>query len=513
MPRCFPAALALRLSPELQQAFQAALNAVACGQIVNVASAAAGVTIAYGAQQIPNNVICTPTTYVWVTRDLSDTTFPADGVRPDPSYAGIPNTAMPMYPYPGANPTPGVGARHMPQIIVPASNNNPCFRFSIPGGANTPSIAYWRIQGFQCTRDQSADALTALISLDYQPNAAGQDCEISNGLPVHADKCAADQPNHLVISQNVIHGDAQRQTVRAISMGGGQFIAVVNNYIYDIQDSYAGGQGDAQAIAGGFGRGYTGVGNWIFKNNQTSSSTEGQIFCGAYVEPASPVTGKDGIPTSVIWDYDWFFKNFLWDTQRGQPANETLVNEGQIYPPVGDQEQVWSTTAFQVQQGLAFTLDNTWLNDSAGGWNRFSDVGGTGTVTVDGVDYKTINSANGIVTRAFLTVGSNPWQCKASFNGHTSPASETTIPWHRAAPRPRRPDRTRWCSTAWSLTAAWRRSETIATSRPPSPQPSPPARRRTRSLSLQTLPTFRYSLLIPIPSTTPATSLTSSTPA
>jgi hypothetical protein len=80
---------------------------------------------------------------------------------------------------------------------------------------------------------------------------------------------------------------------------------------------------------------------------------------------------------------------------------ETLVNEGVTYPPVPDQEQVWQSNAFQVQRGLAFLRYNTWLYDSAGGWNRFNDSGGAGTVTVDGVDYKTVNSANGIVTKVF----------------------------------------------------------------------------------------------------------------
>jgi hypothetical protein len=56
----------------------------------------------------------------------------------------------------------------------------------------------------------------------------------------------------------VIQGDPQRQTVRGISMGGGTFIAVKDNFGIDIQDSFAGGQGDAQFVAGGFGHGYTG---------------------------------------------------------------------------------------------------------------------------------------------------------------------------------------------------------------------------------------------------------------
>src|SRR6185312_9871402 len=308
--------------------FQAALNAMTCSSIVNIASMAGGVTIAYGSQKLPHGLICTSSTYWWVTGDLSDTTFPADGVRPDPCYIGIPHSAMPWQPYAGIDETPDTCARHMPQIVASASGNGSCFSFNIPtSGTNTPSVAFGRIQRFDCTRDETGDAVTALVSLDYQPAAAGQDCALSGSgtaaLPVNPTQCAADQPNHLVLSQYVVHGHPQRQTVRAVSMGGGSFIANINYYIYDILDTFAGGKGDAQSFAGGFGHGYTGVGDWLFQNGMSSSSTEGTLFCGAFTETTSPVTNKDGVPTSVIWNHDWFYKPLVWDTQRGQSLNET----------------------------------------------------------------------------------------------------------------------------------------------------------------------------------------------
>src|SRR6185312_11103198 len=117
----------------------------------------------------------------------------------------------------------------------------------------------------------------------------------SSALMVNPVACAADQPDHIVIDRMLGLPDPQRQTVRGISMGGGTFIAVQNSWIAELQDTFAGGQGDAQAIAGGFGHGYTQVGNWIFENNYTSSSSEGQILCGAFVETTSPVTNSDGI--------------------------------------------------------------------------------------------------------------------------------------------------------------------------------------------------------------------------
>jgi hypothetical protein len=393
---------------------QAALNAVSCGHVINFANIPG-----LGPLTLPNNLKCSNSAWIWLAfHDLSDPTFPAENVRVDPSYIGIPQTAMPYYPYPGANPTPNVVGRHLSQILVPAVTNKPCLSINVPAGSGTPSIGHWRIMGLDCTRDQGVDAVTAMISLDFQPNATGQDCALSGSgntaLPTNAAACASDQYDHIVFDRNIIHGDPQRQTIRAMSVGGGTFLAVKDSYVYDIQDSFAGGQGDAQSFAGGFGHGYTGVGDWIFQNNFSASSTEGTLFCGAYTEPISPVTNKDGIPSSVIWNHDWFYKPILWDTQRGQTLGESLVNEGTSYPPIGDQEIVWQPTTFQVQQGLAFNLNNTWLNDSAGGWNRFNITGTapnvTGSATVDGIAYTTVTPANGILTKTNVNLGSAPWQ-------------------------------------------------------------------------------------------------------
>jgi hypothetical protein len=373
---------------------QAALNAVSCGHVVNVAALSGGVTIPYGAITLPSNKKCANNAWIWLTGDLSDPTFPTEGTRVDPCYVGIPQSAQPHMPYSGADLTPSTCARHIPQIITTATTNNPPIRLSIPSsGTNTPSIGHWRIQRLQCARDQSADALTVgCIDFGFQPAAAGQDCALTGSgntaLPANAAQCATDQPDHIVVAQIVSLSDPIRQTVRAIAMGGTTFIAIKDSWIQDIQSSFAGGLGDAQSFAGGFGHGYTGVGDWLFQNNLSASSTEGTIFCGAFTEPTSPVTNKDGVPSSVIWNHDWFYKPILWDTQRGQTNSETLVNEGITYPPQSDQEINWQPTTVQVQQGTSFNLNNTWINDSAGGWNRFNIVGTapnvTGTATIDG---------------------------------------------------------------------------------------------------------------------------------
>jgi hypothetical protein len=394
---------------------QAALNAAVCGHIINQAAFSGGVTIQYGPVKIPSNKKCPNTAWIIWTGDLSDPAMPAEGQRPDPTYAGIPNSGIPWHVFPSANSPYTVASRHFPQIIGSATGNTTPISLSIPtSGSGIQSFGHWRIQMLHCGRDDSADAITnGCFSLDYQPSASGQDCANTAApvLPVSADLCAAVQPDHVIFDRILGLGSPQRQTVRQVSMGGGTFLAVQNSWLAESQDTFAGGQGDAQAIAGGFGRGYTRVGNWIFENNYTSSSTEGQILCGATVEPISPVTNSDGIPESVIWRKNHYYKPRLWDTQRGQPLLVNEVNEGMTLPPVPDQEIVWNPTAFSIQQGISMPLNNTWLYDSAGGWNRFGDTpAGAGTVTVDGVDYKTITSTSGIVTRAFVSVGSAPWR-------------------------------------------------------------------------------------------------------
>jgi hypothetical protein len=392
-----------------------ALNAVQCGNVINLAN-----TVVLGDIVIPTGArtTCDAAHYIWFAlHDLSDPIFPAEHTRVDPSYAGIPLAALSGYLYPGANGAPNTASRHVAQALG-SNTDRGVISLSVPAnGANTPSIAYWRFIGGQLGRDATSDLRTAIVSLDFQPANSGQDCALSGtgitALPVNAVACMNDQPNHIIFDRVIFQGDAQKQTTRGIALGGSRFVSIQDSYGYDIKLSFAGGGGDAQFYGGGFGHGYTNTGRWIFENNFTASSTMSSLFCGAFVEPKSPATGFDGIPASIIFDRDYLWKNPLWDTQIGQSLNETINIEGQNYPPAGDQEIVFQPAAVQVQQGTAFTLHNTWINDSAGGLDRFTDspvAFGSGTVTVDGVSYTTVNSANGIITKAGAhNVGVQPW--------------------------------------------------------------------------------------------------------
>jgi hypothetical protein len=357
-----------------------ALAAVGCGQTLQIQN----VPIV-----LPNSTIrltnaCDNSHWITIERDVNDTTFPLEGQRVTPCYAGLPSSAIAGVPfYPCISP-----ARHMPLLIKGSST-------VIQFGSNTatdPGPSSYRFVGIQWGRLTNYDLDFGLFSL---PNNVG--CTAANTA------CMNHQPNHIIFDRNIMQGDAQRQTTRAIALGG-LWVAPIDSYFYDIQLSYAGGGGDAQVFAGGFQKFITNVGEWKISNNFGSASTMGCLFCGAFVEPLSPTTGFDGIPHDIYLTQDWFYKNPLWNTQRGQAMNESITIEGVTYPPQGDQEFIVSPSAIQVQQGNTFALHNTALNDSGGGLDRMTDAASAGSVTVDGLACTYVSTSTVGTTPAGTTV-------------------------------------------------------------------------------------------------------------
>jgi hypothetical protein len=389
---------------------------------------------------------CPNNNWLIVERDPTDTNFPAEGQRVDPSYAGLPQSAFPGLPYPTANANPNNTVRHMPRILQKATNNTA--PLTIPLGSGNGVASHQRWIGFELARDASADIETVGgIDLTYQPSSTGQACEVTlnslgkvdaNSLPVRAVSCMNVQPHDLVFDRFYIHGDAQRQTTRGIQFGGSRRVAFIDSWGSDIQETNSGGGGDAQFYAGGTGHGFTNVGLWKILNNETSSTTEGAIFCGGFTEPLSPATGFDGVPHDL-----WFgagnaiIKNPLWDTAINQTLQETTTIDGVNYPPAPDQELVLNPSSVQLAVNQVYPIQELWLNDSFGGFNLMGPatqgIGG-GTISVcDSLGNNCVVDGNlstvGSVTRvAEHNVGSGAWVSanQRTYN-YTAPAVTGTF--------------------------------------------------------------------------------------
>jgi hypothetical protein len=217
--------------------YQTALNNAACGQTIILSSAAA-----YGDSfTLPHGVYCPANNWVIVTRDTTDTTFPAEGQRVDPCFIGITQAKMPYCPYPSWDTSPSC-ARHMPQIITNSSTFNAAFGFGSTAPPTGNSVSHWRFVGLDITRGGANNASlnydinNALVTLSWQP---GTDCATdANGNPTNPTTCMNDQPTNIVFDRCILHGDPIHQTTRAFNFGGTRFVAVIDSYIYDIGLTY-----------------------------------------------------------------------------------------------------------------------------------------------------------------------------------------------------------------------------------------------------------------------------------
>ena len=328
---------------------QQALTDVQCGQTLTIQENGIypmGSGLVVPAKDAAHNGPCGPGKWITIRTAAAAANLPAEGTRVTPCYMGLPSTALVGYPsYSCSSP-----ARHVPQII-----------FNGVGGGGTLQVlsGFVRFVGLEITRDNNFDLLFALVNLG--DNSACTAADLA---------CMNLQPTNIIFDRCIVHGDAQRQTALGIKAGGARWVAVLDSYIYDITLTYAGGGGDAHGYGWGSGHYYTNVGFGKFANNFVAASAMASIFCGAYAEPISPITGYDGIPHDVWFSQQWFYKNPLWDTQIGVTLNETETVEGVGYGPANDQELTLTPSTVQLAVGQSFQLQDLELNDSRQGINR-----------------------------------------------------------------------------------------------------------------------------------------------
>jgi hypothetical protein len=364
-----------------------AINSLSCGQTLEMQN-----TVYMISGSLTLNKVCDQAHWITIERDTTDSTFPAEGTRVTPCYSGIPSSAMTGMPAYNC-PSP---ARHMPLIQKTAA-----------GGAINIFGSYYRFVGIEWGRNNSYDLDFGIITMNNNGVCAAPDVTCMNA-----------QPTNNIFDRNIIHGDAQRQTVRAISLGGTRWVAVLDSYIYDIGLTVSGGGGDAQPFGWGNGKFLTNEGFGKFANNFESASTMGNLFCGSFCEPLSPSTGFDGVPHDVWFDQNWFYKNPLWDTQMGQTQQLAQNIEGVNYGPTGDQEFVLLPATMQLQVGQTITLQSLTANDSWSGINR--SPAGTTTVTCGSADC-------GSSSTSFTNIGTGAYVSQNQFKTtFTAPATVPT---------------------------------------------------------------------------------------
>lgn len=360
---------------------QTAINSLTCGQhlrMENQVYSAVNLTIAQK---------CDNAHWIFIERDPNDATFPPEGTKVDPCYMGIPQNKMPYHaPYPLADLTPNTcPARRMPYIQSTAAGS-----YLIKG-------SFIRFVGIEWGRNNSYDLNFVLISMN---NSTACNKTADNA-------CIAAQANHIIFDRNEMHGDAQRQTVRALGLGGVQWVALLDSDIYDIGATFAGNAADAQAISWGAADYITNVGWAKIHNNTLSASTMCFLTGGGNVEPLSPLTGFDGIPHDMWWSQNWCWKNPLWDTQIGQTQGTSISIEGQNYGPAPDQELTQVPSAIQLAVGQVYEVQTWTAHDSRAGINRTPSDLTTATNTLNGsASTCNVQTVNGFVCTVFGNVGS-----------------------------------------------------------------------------------------------------------
>src|SRR2546423_2525809 len=323
---------------------QQAMNDVQCGQTLAIQENGiypmAGNGLTVPAKDAAHHGPCNANNWITIKTAATNANIPAEGTRITPCYMGLASSALAGYPaYGCASPV-----RHIPQVI-----------FNGTGGSGTLKVlsGFVRFIGLEITRDNNFDLTFSLVSLGDNSTCTAADMTCQNL-----------QPTNIIFDRCIIHGDAQRQIASGITTGGARWVAILDSYIYDITVTYAGGAGDAHAYSWGTGHFYTNVGFGKFLNNFAAASTMSSQYCGAFVEPVSPATGRDGIPHDAWFSQQWFYKNPLWDTQIGATLNQSETIEGVSYGPANDQELTLTSSNLQLAVNQSFQFQDVELNDS-----------------------------------------------------------------------------------------------------------------------------------------------------
>jgi hypothetical protein len=270
-----------------------AIAGLACGDIVKITKG----THLTPASGYVISLSC-PSNNWWVIESsgVSDVSFPAEGTRLTPCWAGVASIAnRPTYTCPSPQ---ELTAR----ITIP---HNQLGAFKISGN-------HGRLIGLDITRDTTLGVVTDLI-----------------------DFTSGTTPNHVILDRLWLHGfnpDAElpysgspcpncKETTRAVGLGQSNNVALIDSYVSDIYCIGSIGQCvDSQAVGGGFGAlTQSGWGTYKIVNNHLEAAAEGMILGGANGPALTPggctplVNCNVDVPVDIEVRRNFFFKPHVWD--------------------------------------------------------------------------------------------------------------------------------------------------------------------------------------------------------
>ena len=286
---------------------QSALNSADCGDTIQLQ---AGATFT-GVFTFPSKS-CDDNHWIIVRTNAADSTLPAEGTRLTPCYAGV--SSLPSRPAFHCASTKNVLAK----LVMAGGGSGP---IAFASGAN-----HYRLMGLEITRAAGTGIVYSLWSV---PSGT---------------------VNNIILDRLWLHGTAQDDTNRGVSLGASSYVSIVDSFFTDFHcTSVSGACTDAQAIVGGLGD--LPMGPYKIVDNFLEASGENILFGGG----EATVT-----PADIEITHNHMFKPLTW--MKGQA--------GYVGGPTGNPFIV--KNLFELKNAQRVLLDGNIMEDS---WGGFSQVG------------------------------------------------------------------------------------------------------------------------------------------
>jgi hypothetical protein len=242
------------------ESLQAAINSASCGDTIALQSGAEF----SGVFRFPEKP-CDESHWIVVRTNAPDSTLPSEGTRLKPCFAGVASL-------------PGRPDFHC------AATRNVMTRIELNGKEGIgpllfqPGANHYRFVGLEITR--SGSQLVSALATAVQGGPS----------------------NHLIFDRVWMHGTAQDETTRAISLTAMSHVAVVDSFFTDfLCIAMTGSCTDSQVL--GTGGGHTPSGPFKIVNNFLEAAGENILFGGA---PAAAT------PADIEIRGNYFFKPMIW---------------------------------------------------------------------------------------------------------------------------------------------------------------------------------------------------------